>query len=277
MLTLFVRNPHDAIMAFCALLKRGGVAVSAGITMPMPLTTVFDLPLERVHFWESLGTNPFFHFFEALRRAGSFYPQIRDTLPPNLAFLKGYGLNLNLMREPLQQSICLRTSNKGFLDAFVTDPLAEIISQAYVADFIFWSMLHELVSKIVDVPIGRLYHITYEAYVETGSCSAAQSIAHIASRVKISDNGNPYRTEEVRPFPLINTSPREWYEDFESYRTGKEQIFHDRFFISVALPLRRAYKSWTDSRLDDALDHVAVCAATDWRLAAKEWLERQRK
>src|SRR5688572_2790640 len=64
------RNVHDALPLGLDLLASTGFPMPsrAGnvLVSPVPVTTVYREPTERVLFWPERDANPFFHFFEAL-------------------------------------------------------------------------------------------------------------------------------------------------------------------------------------------------------------------
>lgn len=69
-----IRNVHDALPAALYLLKDVGIKRDSRngpvITFPMPVTTRYQKPTERVMFWEERDANPFFHLFESLWMLG---------------------------------------------------------------------------------------------------------------------------------------------------------------------------------------------------------------
>lgn len=70
MFTLAARNVHHALPAGLALMKAEGVLEHTrngdAYVLPVPLTTVYLSPNERVMRWKRRNANPFFHLFEAL-------------------------------------------------------------------------------------------------------------------------------------------------------------------------------------------------------------------
>lgn len=65
-----VRNVHEALPEGLRLLIETGLPMAsrAGdvIVAPMPVTTIYQRPTERVILWPERDANPFFHFFESL-------------------------------------------------------------------------------------------------------------------------------------------------------------------------------------------------------------------
>jgi len=56
--------------------------------------------------------------------------------------------------------------------------------------------------------------------------------------------------------------------------------FRDHFFRRVAIPMLKAHQAFkkvsNPSRFDAALAELDNVAATDWKLAGVEWIERRR-
>jgi thymidylate synthase len=70
MYVIHTRNVHAAIPDAVRLLREHGVLRESRngkvITVPYPVTTVYDRPQERVIFWAQRDANPFFHLYESL-------------------------------------------------------------------------------------------------------------------------------------------------------------------------------------------------------------------
>lgn len=74
MLVINVRNVHEALPEAVHQIKCIGVAEDTRngevLAAPYPVTTVYQMPRERVIFWPQRDANPFFHFYEALWMLG---------------------------------------------------------------------------------------------------------------------------------------------------------------------------------------------------------------
>lgn len=70
MYTIQARNVHDALPRCLKLLRTEGIdreSRNGPVRMfPMPVTTMYEHPEERVLFWALRDANPFFHFYESL-------------------------------------------------------------------------------------------------------------------------------------------------------------------------------------------------------------------
>lgn len=70
MYVLEVRNVHEALPLGIQLLREFGIRRDSRngpvLVMPVPVTTVYKRPWERVIFWPERDANPFLHLYEAL-------------------------------------------------------------------------------------------------------------------------------------------------------------------------------------------------------------------
>jgi hypothetical protein len=97
---------------------------------------------------------------------------------------------------------------------------------------------------------------------------------------------SPYHSRQVFRHPLIvvGENMSQWNSDLEGFfRFGyrSEGDFLTQFFKRVVLPMWGAHDLFRDrdvpksERIGQSLDEIQLCAASDWRLACKEWLERR--
>lgn len=99
----------------------------------------------------------------------------------------------------------------------------------------------------------------------------------------------PYEMSDAHPYPLMSVPKHQWDEDVREFVTADGKLprttdFHDPFFRNVAYPIVNAHTVFKegkahglsdDKRFAVAIEAVEECAASDWRLACKEWLERR--
>jgi hypothetical protein len=154
----------------------------------------------------------------------------------------------------------------------------DIIWGAYGANAVHFSYLQEYLAAGVGVPVGRLYQMSnnLHAYVET-----YQPL--IDAGVDSAENTrNLYAESEVEPYPLISTPLEQWRQDLGVFmEVGPVPGLRDSFFRRVAIPMwvaHEAYKTLEGpERFAAAREALGNCAATDWRRAAEEWLDRREK
>jgi hypothetical protein len=90
---------------------------------------------------------------------------------------------------------------------------------------------------------------------------------------------NPYIEGLVEPYPMVNVDVTTWLQDLDMFmQEGPVVGFRDKFFRKVATPIWvawAAYKSTDPDRFKMAQDAISNCAATDWKKACSEWLDRR--
>lgn len=153
----------------------------------------------------------------------------------------------------------------------------DIIWGCYGANAVHFSFLLEYIASCLDVRVGTYTQISVNWH-------AYRNIYD-----KMFDERDltlcPYEVGDVQPYPLMSVPKHQWDEDVREFVTadGRPPImmrnFHDPFFREVAYPIVQAhtiFKDRTDeARFPNAIEAVEECAASDWRRACKEWLERR--
>lgn len=343
MLSIFPRNVHDALPAFAALAKRCAVERDSRNgkvrVLPLPLTTIYERPAERVLFWDSRDANPFFHFFESLwMLAGrndvafpaGFAKSIAQFSDDGSTFHGAYGerwrkwfadrasngpidqlariaaalrankddrrqvlsmwdaeadLGLNGKDLPCNTHAYVQVSADGYLDLMVCNRSNDAVWGAYGANAVHFSMLQEYLAGHIGVPTGRYFQTSMNTHFYERHFALVDRFALLASKLKSDDvSANPYRAGVVKPFPIFDgATVEDWDADLSAFFQGRTPS-RTSFFKEVVMPLRRAHDRYCgpkekpkNERIDGALEQLARCAATDWALAAKEWLERRRE
>ena len=129
---------------------------------------------------------------------------------------------------------------------------------------------------MVGVPVGRYWQISnnFHAYLDT-----LDKVRTISNRPLY----NPYRAELVCPFPLVANSGSKFIEECEVFcAQGHEGIYSEPFFNEVAIPILYTWLAWKKHKVDfdwpiTALACLSDCKATDWYLAANDWIQRRVK
>lgn len=170
------------------------------------------------------------------------------------------------------------------LDMVVFCRSNDIIWGCYGANAVHFSMLHEYMARSIGVKIGTYTQISvnFHAYSDlfTKMIEGKEVIEHLTkgyTPTSLYDEG------VVKAYPLMYVTQSEWDDDVRRFVTddGRAPLpphgFHDPFFNEVALPIVVAHDLYKDGHLDAALGMVRMCAASDWRVACSQWLERRRK
>lgn len=174
----------------------------------------------------------------------------------------------------------------GRLDMMVTNRSNDIIWGAYGANAVHFSYLHEYVARLVGVEQGvyRQVSANFHAYQEVLEknihlADLVQDRLHLPANLRWVGS-DPYVDGKIEPFPLMSVSPEDWHMDLNMFfRVPEAMGYRDPFFRRVVIPMvkaHRAFKAPSPERFDLALYELTNVAATDWKLAAMEWIERRR-
>ncbi|QDP61584.1 MAG: putative thymidylate synthase [Prokaryotic dsDNA virus sp.] len=175
---------------------------------------------------------------------------------------------------PCNLSILFSISVHGKLDMTVTNRSNDMIWGAYGANAVHMSMLQEYMAAWIGVPVGRYWQVSNNFHVYT------KTMDKVTPTLEYQD---PYLSE-VKPFPMVNTDIESWGMDLSLFmEVGPVPNFQDKFFRKVASPMWETWFTWKDAsggrtksqRALAALDVAKNIAASDWRKACTEWLERR--
>lgn len=168
---------------------------------------------------------------------------------------------------------------EGRLEITVTCRSNDMLWGAHGANAVHFSMLQEYLAAGVGVPVGRMFQVSnnYHAYEATLTAELASSL--------LAPETNPYdredRNEPIEPFRLVTVDLKTWREDLSVFMDeGPIVGFRDPFFRKVATPIELAHRHFRttkkgEDRYVGALEIIEQCAAADWRVACREWLQRR--
>ncbi len=176
--------------------------------------------------------------------------------------------------------------NEGSLDMSVFNRSNDLVWGALGANAVHFSFLQEYMAARIGVPVGHYWQISnnMHLYLEQHE-GLMHSLGDRAEEFYQFRTGkdDPYATGEVKPFPLMSISPEQWELELEVFMHFPDSTgLTDPFFREVARPLffaHRTFKQMKDAgldRYDCAAEHLELCAASDWKKAAEEWLLRRR-
>lgn len=172
--------------------------------------------------------------------------------------------------------ICtFRISPYGKLDMTVFNRSNDMIWGAYGANAVHFSMMQEVMAAWIGVPLGRYWQVSTNFHTYHSLMPKVESLAYVSAGF------DEYQLEEVSPLPMVNTPINEWFQDLDMFMTEGAVIgLRDKFFKKTAVPMLQAWRAWKDrdesGYKDRALNHAKQIAATDWRRACVEWLERRK-
>lgn len=176
-------------------------------------------------------------------------------------------------------------NSAGALDMMVTNRSNDIIWGAYGANAVHFSYLLEYVARRTGFPVGRYWQVSFNFHAYLDTLATVKSVEAVADGLDVLPAEMrwaglcPYNDGAVKPFPLMQVTPERWEEDLAMFLTEPEAIgLSDPFFRRVAVPVWGAWAAYksdnSESRFILARERLKACAATDWKLACSEWLDR---
>lgn len=280
-----------------------------------PAIVTYEQPDERVLFSTERDANPFFHLFESLwmlagRADVAFLDQYNKGMSQysddGIVFNAPYGYRLRhtfgydqldtvirkLRANPDDRRIVLqihdpsdaklREDSKdhacnivitprvrhGKLDWTVFNRSNDYVFGMTGANVVHMSIIHEYVARMSGFEVG--------SYSQISNCVHAYTENPVWQRVKdlplpVAD---PYSSGMVKPYPLVSF-PSLWRKELNEWMEcpWSGRIYADPFFEHVAKPMAIAHHAHKESK--EGLKYVGRIAATDWRKACTEWLERR--
>jgi hypothetical protein len=182
-------------------------------------------------------------------------PELKDVPCNLLAMFK-------IRQGRLTMTVCCRSN--------------DVIWGVYGANACHFSMLQEYMAAQIDVPVGSYFQISdsWHAYTERWEQFGGHS--KIPSR-------DYYSEGIVEPYPMVDV-PASWDDELRRWMEGTEDFanrtrratepYQNSFFPLVASPMFDAYYCY---KLGDFAAAYSIlehrCAATDWKLAGRLWLE----
>lgn len=190
-----------------------------------------------------------------------------------------HDLGLNSKDLPCNLMVHFQINVDGRLDMTVFNRSNDLVWGCYGANVVHFSYLQEYVAAGIGVEMGRYYQVSDNLHGYEATSSKF-----------LEDLPKPHLMYEMgvmEPYPLIGYD--EDMEDFDADLTEfidwilTDTHFNPRtsFFEEVAVPM---YRTWTifkspalpsDLAYQMAIDSTDGIAASDWRLACKEWLQRR--
>lgn len=167
-----------------------------------------------------------------------------------------------------------RVNPMGELDMTVFNRSNDLIWGAYGANAVHFSVLQEVMAAWIGVPVGRYWQISTNHHGYLSTFDKHKEVLNMSAGF------SPYEMGHVKPFPIVNGSIDRWFSELDMFMTeGPVMGFTDPFFKKVAVPMMQAWEAWKDKDdpefMQKALDSASRIAATDWRKACVEWLERR--
>lgn len=154
----------------------------------------------------------------------------------------------------------------GRLDLTTCCRSNDAIWGAYGTNAVHFSMLQEYLAGMIGVPVGTMYQFSnnFHMYQDTAQKSKGSSL-----------DRDPYVTGEVSPL-VIGNNWSSWDFDLYQFMHSPDSTgFKNRWFSDVAVPMWRVHELWSSHNKKGAVEHVGSIRATDWQMAARQWMERR--
>ena len=153
------------------------------------------------------------------------------------------------------------------LDLTVCCRSNDIIWGATGANAVHFSFVQEWMAAQIGVGVGRMYQLSnnWHAYENT------------LERVGEPQLVDLYASGKVSPYPICQV-PDAWDVDLSRFMERPDsdtRIYSNSFFAEVAVPMWGVHECWKTGYRDLATKQVGAIAATDWREAARAWMQRR--
>lgn len=166
------------------------------------------------------------------------------------------------------------------LDIMVNCRSNDLFWGAYGANAVHFSVLQEYVASSVGLAVGRYWQNSFNFHAYTDKFPEEEWKAYADD----ARAHNLYAQDKVAPFAMMAVPREQWDAELLAFMQWAESDFSapppsfgDHFFISVAVPMRLAYKAFKEKDYPTALMRSEEIAATDWRAACTAWLQRRRE
>lgn len=186
------------------------------------------------------------------------------TVPEGHNALVGTGVVVHNCNTHMYPRV--RSAESGdVLDLTVCCRSNDIIWGATGANAVHFSFLQEWMAAQIGVRVGKMYQLSnnWHAYLDTLEKVGEPNILDI------------YGSGEVAPYPICQV-PDAWDDDLRRFMEVPCKYFYSNsFFNEVAVPMWNAHCAWRGGNRSEAMDIVILVAATDWREAARAWMQRR--
>ena len=154
----------------------------------------------------------------------------------------------------------------GVLHMLVTCRSNDIIWGAYGANAVHFSFLLEYIAAMAGLEVGTYIQLSFNFHAYT-SILDKMDWATLAA-----DAGREYPGGS--PVPLVE-DPRTFHRDLDEVLAGDNRIMRNRFLSNTVNPMMVAHQCFKQRDYRGALAFVDEVLSDDWRLAAKEWIQRR--
>lgn len=181
---------------------------------------------------------------------------------------------------PCNTNVYFSVSPTGGLDMTVCNRSNDIVWGCFGANAVHFSFLQEYVASAIERSVGYYWHLANNLHLYDFN---RDQVSTVISEVKEGLVPCAYANGSVSPYPLMMggaAARKTWDEDLLMFLEEPFMVgFRHPFFRKVAVPLMAAWKGFSvkedPERFTKAGQAINQCAATDWALAARLWLDRR--
>ena len=176
-----------------------------------------------------------------------------------------------------------RKFNVKILDMTVLNRSNDLVWGMLGSNYVHFTFLQEYMAYATGCIVGNYYHITNNLHCYTNTWKPKEWIKANVDNEKVE-----YGTINKVGLMHNNTgaSVPEWTQAFDNEckqfveHYGKEGLvdpvgYDSEFLDTVAEPMMLAFKLFKDKQYIPALKHCEMIAATDWKIACTNWIERR--
>lgn len=177
---------------------------------------------------------------------------------------------------PCNTQIYFRTRWERAVDNLVLDMTVcnrsnDIVWGLFGANCVHMSMLHEYMSRMTGLQMGKYVQFTnnFHAYTKVYD--------PLMEKLMGVGYADPYQLAGWEHYQMVK-DPKTWDVDLGTFMThdgSRTTLYSNPFFSDVAEPLRRSWIYYKEKRLRDAINALDSCMAGDWQAACLNWLDRR--
>ncbi len=167
----------------------------------------------------------------------------------------------------------------GVLNMTVCNRSNDIVWGAYGANAVHMSFLQEVIAAAVGLPLGSYVQFSnnFHAYIER------PDVVRLIENLSEGTGGVLYKADDryldsAMAWPVNVSDLMPFLAECERVAedpTGASYTPSNGFLRHVVGPMMRAHQEFKYGDYKGASYALAQCRATDWRIAASEWLERR--
>lgn len=184
---------------------------------------------------------------------------------------------------PCNLSTTFQVNHKNELDMVVHNRSNDSMMGALGANVVHFSILQEYLSTGIGIPVGRYWQVSSNLHCYISDFEKFKVLADQAAdpyRDHALIPRCPYTAGEVETTEIVDQEIPIWEEDLKMWMKNPKKVgLRSHFFLRVATPMFMAHKAHKKKDTKGAIEIIEtqMPARSDWKKAAKEWLERRLK